>query len=49
MDNPLLKMSLIFKPGVIIKAPKAIDLIGGGDLISILGIFFVIHSLINGI
>ena len=42
-------MSLIFTPGVIAKAPKAIDSIGGGDFIWIFGIFFVIHSLINGI
>ena len=49
MDNPLFNMSLIFTPGVIAKAPKAIDSIGGGDFISTFEIFFVIHSLINGI
>ena len=49
MDNPLFKMSLIFTPGVIAKAPKAIDSIGGGDIILVVEIFFVIHSLINGI
>jgi len=33
IDNPLFNMSLIFTPGVIAKAPKAIDSIGGGDFI----------------
>ena len=42
-------MSLIFTPGVMAKAPKAIDSIGGGDFILTLETFFEIHSLINGI
>ena len=31
MDNPLFNMSLIFTPGVIAKAPKDMDSIGGGE------------------
>ena len=49
MDNPLFNISLIFTPGVIDKAPKAIDSIGGGDFILTFETFFEIHSLINGI
>ena len=41
MDNPFVNISLIFTPGVIAKAPKAIDSIGGGDFRGILEIFFL--------
>ena len=49
IDKPLIKISLIFTPGVIARAPIAIDSIGGGDLICIPEILSVIQSFINGI
>ena len=49
IDNPLLNMSFTFTPGVMAKAPRAMDSIGGGDFILTSEIFFEIQSLINGI
>ena len=49
MDMPLINISFIFTPGVIAKAPIAIDSIGGGEFIFIFGISSEIHFFINGI
>ena len=49
IDIPLFKMSLIFTPGVIFKAPNAIASIGGGDLIRSIETKFRSHFFISGI